>query len=82
MLILTRKTGEAIRIGDSIVVRLMEVERNSVRLGIEAPQELRILREEVCLRIDQENREASQWDADALAAARKVMNLLRAERKE
>ena len=47
MLILTRKVGETIRIGDGVTVRVLEVRGSQVRLGIEAPAEVRILREEI-----------------------------------
>lgn len=47
MLILTRKLGERILIGDDIVVRLVRVDANSVRIGIEAPHDVRILRAEL-----------------------------------
>lgn len=47
MLILTRKVGEVIRIGDAVTVRVLEVRGSQVRLGVEAPTEVRIFREEV-----------------------------------
>ena len=47
MLVLRRKRGEAIRISDDIRVVLIEVGDGSARIGIDAPQDLRILREEV-----------------------------------
>jgi carbon storage regulator len=47
MLILTRKAGETIRIGDAIIVRVLEVRGNQVRLGVEAPADVRIYREEI-----------------------------------
>src|SRR5207249_2897346 len=47
MLVLTRKLGEVIRVGDSVTVRVLEVRGNQVRLGVEAPAEVRIYREEV-----------------------------------
>ena len=47
MLILTRKVGEMIRIGDAITLRVLEVRGSQVRLGVEAPPEIRIFREEV-----------------------------------
>ena len=59
MLVLTRKLGEVIRIGDSVTVRLLEVKGNQVRLGIEAPAEVRIYREEVYRAIRRENEEAA-----------------------
>lgn len=48
MLVLARKTGEVIRIGDDIVLRVVEVRGKRVRIGIEAPPDVRILRDE-CL---------------------------------
>lgn len=48
MLILTRKIGERIMIGDDIVITLIEIRnRNSVRLGIDTPRDIPVLREEV-----------------------------------
>jgi carbon storage regulator len=47
MLVLTRKLGEVIRVGDSVTVRVLEVKGNHVRLGVEAPADVRIYREEV-----------------------------------
>jgi len=47
MLILTRKVGETIRIGDDVTVRVLEVRGGQVRLGLEAPSDVRILREEI-----------------------------------
>ena len=47
MLVLTRKLGQKIEIGDGIVVTVVKSDRGRVRLGIEAPQDVRILREEV-----------------------------------
>ncbi len=47
MLILTRKVGEMIRIGDAVTVRVLEVRGSQVRLGVDAPAEVRIFREEV-----------------------------------
>jgi carbon storage regulator len=47
MLILTRKVGEMIRIGDAVVIRVLEVRGSQVRLGVDAPADVRIYREEV-----------------------------------
>lgn len=47
MLILTRKPGESIRIGDDIVVAVMGVNGNQVRVGIEAPRDVNIARQEL-----------------------------------
>lgn len=47
MLILTRKVGEVIRIGDHITIMPTRIGPNAVRLGIEAPREMNITREEI-----------------------------------
>ena len=47
MLILTRKVGEVIRIGDAVTIRVLEVRGSQVRLGVDAPSDVRIFREEV-----------------------------------
>jgi len=47
MLVLTRKIGERIRIGDTVTVRVLEVRGTQVRLGVEAPADVRIYREEI-----------------------------------
>ena len=60
MLVLTRKIDEAIRIGDDIVVKVVAVDKNGVRLGIEAPREVSILREELHTAVTEENRKAAQ----------------------
>lgn len=49
MLVLTRKTGEMIRIGDQITVRVLEARGSQVRIGIEAPDDVKIYREEIYL---------------------------------
>tara|TARA_R110000744_G_scaffold3823_2_gene14128 strand:+ start:1095 stop:1280 length:186 start_codon:yes stop_codon:yes gene_type:complete len=51
-LTLTRRKGERIMIGDDIVVTVTDIDRSTVRLDIDAPRDVRILREEVKLRID------------------------------
>lgn len=55
MLILSRRTGEAIRIGGDIRVVVMATGEGSVRLGIDAPGDVTILREELVLEVESEN---------------------------
>jgi carbon storage regulator len=62
MLVLTRKTGEGISIGDGIKIRVVEIKGGQVRLGIDAPSEFRILREEIRDKVQMENRTAADWD--------------------
>lgn len=53
MLVLTRKTGEQIYIGEDVVVTVVAVDGGRVRLGIKAPPHVRILREELATRMDE-----------------------------
>jgi len=46
MLIFSRKLGQAVHVGDGIVIRIVEVRRSRIRIGIEAPEAVRIQREE------------------------------------
>ncbi len=55
MLVLTRRSDEAIRIGDNIVIRIVEIKGAQVRVGIEAPKGVRIYREELYQKIKEEN---------------------------
>ncbi len=60
MLILSRKTGQSIHVGDSVTVTVLGVSRGQVKIGIEAPRELSVHREEIYLRIqDEKSREES-----------------------
>lgn len=52
MLVLSRKVGESVVIGGGIVVRVLDAGRGRVRLGVEAPDEVLVLREEVATRLD------------------------------
>jgi carbon storage regulator len=60
MLVLTRKLGENIRIGDSVKITVLEVRSGQVKLGIEAPPEVKVHREEIYARIQEEARRAQQ----------------------
>ena len=60
MLILTRKPGESLYIGDDVKVFIVEIKGNQIRLGIEAPRDVRIYREEIYLQILEENKQAAE----------------------
>jgi len=60
MLILTRKEDEKILINEDIKISVVEIKGNKVKLGIEAPDEVEILREEVYKSVEQENIEATK----------------------
>lgn len=59
MLILTRKSGESIRIGDQIILKIVEIRGNQVRVGIEAPRDLAVHREEIYGLIQSQNQLAA-----------------------
>jgi len=60
MLVLTRKVDEAIRIGNDIVITVISIDKKNVRIGIDAPEDIMILREELVRAVAQENIKASQ----------------------
>ncbi len=62
MLILNRREGESIKIGDDIEIEIVSVNGNSVKIGINAPQEVSILRKELYDSIISENINASMVD--------------------
>ncbi|MBO9570509.1 MAG: carbon storage regulator CsrA, partial [Cellulomonas iranensis] len=70
MLVLTRRVGESVVIGDDVVVTVLEVRADGVRLGIDAPRHVRVHRSEVLDAVREANAAAAQaGDADATAAA-------------
>ena len=68
MLVLTRKIGELVRIGDGITVRVLAVRNRQVTLGFVAPSDVKIYREEVLRLIESENRRAQLGSPDHLSA--------------
>lgn len=66
MLIVTRRAGEKVMLGDDIVVEIMEVAGNTVRVGIQAPRSLPVYREEIWQAVRAENRAAASAAPAAL----------------
>lgn len=60
MLVLTRKQNEGILIGSDVTVTVISIDGDKVRLGIQAPTNVRVIREELAVEIGQENRLAAQ----------------------
>ena len=58
MLVLTRKVGESITIGDQIEVTIIEIKGDQVKIGIEAPKAVDIHRKEIYVTIQEENKRA------------------------
>ena len=71
MLVLTRREGEAIKLGDDIEIEVLEVRSGIVRLGIKAPRSVRVLRGELVAEVASANTEAAAvTDLAAVAALR------------
>jgi len=77
MLILSRKVGESVTIGNDIVIKVVSLSGNQIRLGITAPREVRVLREEIFDAMQAENRAA----ANAADSARRLGDAHRRLRK-
>jgi carbon storage regulator len=72
MLVLTRRAGESIRIGDNVTVTVLDVRGDVVRVGIQAPRSLAVHRDEVYRELRNANQQAvvsTDAAADALSAA-------------
>jgi carbon storage regulator len=74
VLVLTRKVGEGIAIGDDVKIIVMQIKGKQVRLGIKASASTMVHREEVYQRILEENQAASMADAGALNRAGGILN--------
>ena len=62
MLIITRRPGEKIILGEDVTITVMEVSGQTVRIGIDAPKSLSIYREEIWAAVKQENQAAASGD--------------------
>jgi len=73
MLVLTRKTDESIMIGDSIEVKVLSVDGNSIKLGIQAPRAVPVHRKEVYEEIVRENQAATRVKTVDLADLKNLL---------
>ena len=77
MLILTRKLGERITIGDDITITLLEIKGAQIKLGIEAPQSISIHRQEIYERIRKQNLSSSAASTSDLSEAISIFRINR-----
>ena len=66
MLVMGRKRGESILIGDNVEVTIVNIDENSVKIAINAPREVTILRKELYNKIKEENKEAALKSSELL----------------
>lgn len=66
MLVLSRKVNESIQIGDNIEVKILSIEGDQIKLGIEAPMSIDIHRKEIYLDIQAQNKEAANVSLDIM----------------
>jgi carbon storage regulator len=66
MLIITRRPGEKIMLGDDVVIEVIEASGSSVRIGIDAPKSIPVYREEIWQAVKDENAAAAATDATAV----------------
>jgi carbon storage regulator len=69
MLVITRKSGEGICLGDDVKITVLEITGSTVRLGIEASREIPVYREEIWEAVKEENRAAAQTNLKDLPKA-------------
>ena len=71
MLIITRKKGESLMIGDDIEIIVSKIDDGSVKVGIKAPKNIEILRKELYEEVEKENKEATKIDISMLNSIKK-----------
>jgi carbon storage regulator len=66
MLVITRRSGEQVVLGDDITITVLEISGSTVRLGIDAPTEVPVYRHEIWLAVKAENQAAANTDVTTL----------------
>ncbi len=79
MLILSRKIEESIKIGDSITIKILGIHEGQVKIGIEAPKDIKVFRSELYDLIQSENVQASKSDKSSISKAAQVLRKKSAE---
>jgi len=74
MLVLSRRLGESVVIGDNVVVTVLEIRGDVVRLGVDAPREVQVRRQELLAEVTESNRAAASPDEDAVAGLSRMVN--------
>jgi carbon storage regulator len=73
MLVLTRRAGESVMIGDDVIITVLEARGDVIRLGIQAPRDVQVHREEVYRELQASNREAASPTEDAVQTVTRML---------
>ena len=71
MLVIARKKGETLLIGDNIEITVVKIDEGTVKLAINAPRDISILRKELYREVEEENKTAAEFDAEILKTLKK-----------
>ena len=73
MLVLSRRLGESVVIGDEVIVTVLEIRGDVVRIGVDAPRRVQVRRQELLAEVEKSNRAAASPDADAVAGLSRLV---------
>ena len=73
MLVLSRRAGESVVLGEDITVTILEVRGDVVRVGIDAPRSLKVHRAELLAQLEESNRQAASPSDDAVASLARAL---------
>ena len=73
MLILSRKTDQQIKIGDDITITIIDIHGDQVKIGVDAPRDVKVFRQEVFNAIKTENTAAASVNTDSIGALSKML---------
>ena len=76
MLILSRKVEESINIGDTITIKILGIQDGQIKIGIDAPKDIKIFRSEIYIQVQQENIQASKAQRASMS---KVATMLKSK---
>jgi carbon storage regulator len=74
MLVLTRRAGESVMIGNDVIITVLEARGDVIRLGIQAPRDVQVHREEVFRELQAVNREAASPTEDAVRQVTEMLH--------
>ncbi len=74
MLVLSRRVGESVVIGEAVVVTVLEIRGDVVRVGIDAPRDVAVRRSELLAELADSNRAAASPTADAVGELSQLIN--------